>query len=114
MEGLILDQAMIEEVAKYCPDQFLNLHKCIGDGKASGKPVNCWNQQSQLSSCVKSKVPSFKKIKTDCGEQFEAYKNCIKKDPEFKTTCFDQLQDLRECSAKSLGLSNWHQARHVK
>uniref|UniRef100_A0A060TB15 ARAD1D24398p n=1 Tax=Blastobotrys adeninivorans TaxID=409370 RepID=A0A060TB15_BLAAD len=96
--SLLLDQALVEDVAKYCPAQFLEYHKCLGGGDAS----KCLEQQDKLAKCVKTDVPSFVKILNECGDKLKAYENCIRDNMSMRSKCFDLLQEVRQCSAKSI------------
>lgn len=86
-------------MAKYCPTQFLDYHKCLGQGDAS----KCLEQQENLSTCVKTKVPSFIKILKDCEKPMKAYEECVTNNPQMRSKCFDLLQEMRQCSANSIG-----------
>lgn len=96
--SMLLDQALVEDVAKYCPAEFLSYHQCLGKGDAS----KCVKEQNTLSTCVKTQVPSFVKILNDCGDVMKAYENCIRENINVRSKCFDQLQAVRKCSATSI------------
>lgn len=98
--SLLLDQALVEDVAKYCPAQFLDYHKCLLGGDAS----QCLEPQQKLAACVKTEVPSFVKILADCGDKMKAYEDCVRQNPDVRTKCFDLLQEMRQCSAQTLKL----------
>lgn len=91
--SLLLDNKLVGEVAEYCPEQFLTYYECLGKGDAS----KCFGEQKTLSECVTSKAPSFKKIIKNCTKQMNAYEQCIKENPDFRTQCFDYLVDMRKC-----------------
>ncbi|VVT56200.1 uncharacterized protein SAPINGB_P004890 [Magnusiomyces paraingens] len=96
--SMLLDQALVEDVARFCPNYFLAYHQCLAKGDAS----KCLKEQEQLSSCVRTEVPSFVKILSECAHHMKEYENCIKENTNIRTKCFDQLQAVRQCSAKSI------------
>jgi hypothetical protein len=91
-------------VARYCPAQFLEYHKCLGAGDAS----KCFDEQKKLGECVKKDVPSFVKILKDCSDKMQKYEACVRANPDFRSKCFDLLQDMRKCSSESLGIKQDH------
>lgn len=102
------------QVARYCPAQFLQYHKCLGEGDAT----RCSKEQEALSSCVQTKyvsfallahliltlhrVPSFIKILSECQTVMKNYENCIKENIKIRSKCFEELRAVRECSAKAI------------
>ncbi|CDO57569.1 similar to Saccharomyces cerevisiae YDR031W MIC14 Mitochondrial intermembrane space protein of unknown function [Geotrichum candidum] len=96
--SMLLDQALVEDVARYCPAQFLEYHQCLGEGDAS----RCLKQQEALSSCVQTKVPSFVKILSECQSVMKVYENCIKDNSKIRSKCFEELKAVRNCSANAI------------
>ncbi|CAN6596284.1 hypothetical protein TRVA0_001S02542 [Trichomonascus vanleenenianus] len=96
--SLLLDQALVEDVAQHCPAQFLSYHKCLGGGDAS----KCLEEQDALATCVKTQVPSFIKILKDCSDVMKKYEDCVRENVNHRSKCFDILQEVRKCSAQSI------------
>lgn len=64
------------------------------------EPGKCIPVQASLSKCIKTKVPSFQKVQTDCLNHMKAYENCLRANQDNNPTakCFDDLQSLRKCA----------------
>ncbi|KAG5356372.1 Mitochondrial intermembrane space cysteine motif-containing protein [Yarrowia sp. B02] len=99
--SMLLDQALVEDVARYCPEQFLNYHKCLSGGDVT----KCFEEQEKLSTCVKTSVPTFIKILKDCDKHLKAYENCLRANQNSRSECFDKLQEMRKCSANAIDIA---------
>lgn len=88
-----LDQILLDDIAKNCPQEFLNFHKCM-----SQPEKQCVEEQMGLSKCIKTLVPSFQKIQGVCAGKLQAYEACLKS----KGQCQNDLQELRDCAFGSL------------
>jgi hypothetical protein len=92
----VLDQILLEDIARYCPQQFLAFHQCMSTDE------NCDHQQFQLAGCIKKSVPTFQTIHTICAGKLQAYEACLKMNGNNMEKCKDDLQLLRECALKSI------------
>ncbi|ODQ66051.1 hypothetical protein NADFUDRAFT_51323 [Nadsonia fulvescens var. elongata DSM 6958] len=99
--SMLLDQTLVEDVARYCPEKFLDYHRCM----AAGDSAKCLNEQVALTECVKTQVPSFVKIVQDCGDKLKAYENCLRENIKDRSVCAPQLKSMRECSEKAISLA---------
>ncbi|ODQ61594.1 hypothetical protein WICANDRAFT_25266 [Wickerhamomyces anomalus NRRL Y-366-8] len=99
----ILDQLLVEDIARYCPQNFLNFHKCISQNHAN--PQNCAPQQIELSKCIKSEVPSLQKVMTNCGHLLKEYETCLKTNIAEQGKCLPLLGQVRDCASESIDLS---------
>ena len=97
MSGL-LDQILMEDIARNCPKQFLAFHKCMGDPQGS----NCGTEQVQLAVCIKGQVPAFQKIQGECGGRLQAYEACLKNARGDTKRCEGDLKILRKCALGSV------------
>lgn len=97
MSGL-LDQILMEDIARNCPQQFLAFHKCMGNPQGS----NCGQEQVDLASCIKSQVPAFQKIQGECAGMLQAYEACLKNAGGNTKRCQGDLQSLRKCALSSV------------
>lgn len=96
----VLDQAMFEDIAKNCPNQFLAFHKCMSKPP---EEADCVQEQVDLSRCVKTKVPVFQQIQATCGGKLQAYEACLRMNQSDQKKCGHELQSLRACAEKVVG-----------
>lgn len=99
-KGGELDQFLLEDIARHCPQQFLAFHQCMS--KEDADPNNCSLEQYNLSGCIKKGVPSFQKIQGVCAGKLQVYEACLKLNKNDARKCTDDLQDLRKCASDSL------------
>lgn len=99
MASRVLDEFVIQEVAKTCPEPFVNFHKCLEDPTIKDKN-QCAEFQLALQKCVKTQVTVYRHIEENCSEKIMKYQDCIMKDTEGNSSskCFDYLKDLRDCA----------------
>lgn len=88
----LLDQVLLEDIAKFCPTSFLRFHQCMSTDK------DCGQEQAELARCIKSKVPSFEKIHQNCDGLLKDYESCLVKSESDTSKCKDDLEALRNCS----------------
>ncbi|KAK6465498.1 hypothetical protein DFJ63DRAFT_23674 [Scheffersomyces coipomensis] len=96
----LLDQILLEDIARYCPHQFLSFHNCLS--KPDPDPDFCQSQQVELSKCIKRSVPSFQKIQNECRGKLQAYEACLKINNSKTEKCSQDLSDLRDCAFGTL------------
>jgi hypothetical protein len=96
MSSSVLDQILLEDIARYCPHQFLAFHQCMG--KRQDDPNSCALEQYNLAGCIKKVVPSFQKIQGLCAGKLQAYEACLKMAGNDVKKCNHELQSLRECA----------------
>lgn len=96
MSSGLLDQILLEDIARYCPEQFLGFHKCM-----SNPQRDCNQEQFQLAGCIKTQVPAFQKIQGICAGKLQAYEACLKTNKNAKS-CQGDLDELRLCAFSSL------------
>ncbi|KAI5956204.1 hypothetical protein KGF54_000679 [Candida jiufengensis] len=94
----LLDQILLEDIARYCPNQFLSFHQCM----AQPDPSGCLNQQIDLTKCIKTTVPSFQKIQGECSGKLQAYEACLKINKSSTAKCTHELDQLRNCAFGSI------------
>lgn len=94
----LLDQILLEDIARHCPQQFLSFHQCMT--KPVEDPNQCQAEQVQLAGCIKGEVPSFHRIQGICSGKLQAYDACLRMNGPNK--CADDLQALRDCALGSL------------
>ncbi|GME84688.1 unnamed protein product [Ambrosiozyma monospora] len=98
----VLDQIILEDVAKTCPEPFLNYNKCIQSKNPNSE--ECIKHQFELQKCVKTQVPSFQKIQNECSRIIRNYESCLMKNQENSSSkCIDELTELRQCAGKQVG-----------
>lgn len=100
----VLDQIIMEDVAKNCPREFMEYHKCIAANHED--PTPCSYRQVDLSKCIKAKVPSVQKVLRNCSEKMQKYEQCVKDHMETKTineNCLGLLKEMRACAEKQMG-----------
>lgn len=97
MSSGLLDQILLDDIAKCCPQQFLEFHQCM-----SKPDLNCDLQQVNLARCIKTKVPSFQKIQGICAGKLQAYEACLRTNGNNTKRCQADLDELRECAFGSL------------
>lgn len=95
MSSSTLDQIMIEDIARYCPLQFLAFHQCMGKPPSE---ADCAAEQLNLSRCIKNSVPVFQKIHGGCAGKLQAYELCLRMNGSSQTKCQQDLAELRECA----------------
>lgn len=88
----VLDQVLLEDIAKFCPVSFLSFHQCMLTDK------DCNEEQAVLAKCIKTKVPSFEKIHTKCDGLLRSYESCLTKNESDTAKCKSELEALRSCS----------------
>lgn len=96
----LLDQILLEDIARYCPQQFLAFHTCLS--KDGDNPESCVQEQFQLAGCIKKTVPSFQKIQTVCAGKLQAYEACLRMSGNDTKKCASDLQLLRDCAFGTL------------
>ncbi|KAH3664253.1 hypothetical protein OGAPHI_004605 [Ogataea philodendri] len=94
----VLDDIILQDVAKSCGAQFRNYHECIlaPDGDAK----KCLPLQDELQNCVKNDVPSFQRIQKNCATKIAEFESCLKKGSSI--SCSDQLKALRSCALQQV------------
>ncbi|AMD20982.1 HEL299Wp [Eremothecium sinecaudum] len=96
-----LDQFVMQDVAKHCPKQFMEMHKCIAQNRDD--PSQCNFRQKDLATCIKQKVPSVQAIMSNCGDKMNDYQQCITDNMESRTineNCLGYLEEMRKCASK--------------
>lgn len=96
----LLDQILLEDIARHCPQQFLAFHQCMSKPKPD--PRECALEQYNLAGCIKKDVPAFQKIQGICAGKLQAYEACLKMTGNSNTRCADDLQSLRDCAFGTL------------
>ncbi|KAH3901966.1 related to Mitochondrial intermembrane space cysteine motif-containing protein MIC14 [Saccharomycodes ludwigii] len=102
----VLDQIIMEDVARFCPNEFMEYHKCIKTNHED--PSQCVFRQVDLSTCIKKNVPSVQKIMAECGSIMQNYENCVRDNMETRTineNCLGLLADMRKCASNQVDLS---------
>lgn len=99
----VLDDIILEDVAKTCPEPFVGYHKCMESPEVRDKR-KCAKYQVALQKCVREDVPSFQKIQRKCSKIIQSYSSCLQKNRDnYSSKCYTQLRDLRICAAKQVG-----------
>lgn len=96
----VLDQAMMEDIARHCPEKFLAFHQCMSKPPSE---ADCVLEQHNLSRCIKTKVPVFQQIQTKCAGKLQAYEACLRSNNSDQKKCEADLKSLRECSQSAIG-----------
>lgn len=91
----MLDQIMMEDIARHCPAQFLAFHQCMSKPPSE---ADCVSEQVALSVCIKSSVPVFQKIHGQCADKLQGYEACLRQNNSLQAKCSNELQDLRACA----------------
>lgn len=91
-----LDQFLLEDISRHCPHQFLSFHQCMTLPQPD--PNQCFQQQVDLTKCIKTSVPSFAKIQNECFGKMQAYEACLKMNKSNTKRCSHELQNLRNCA----------------
>lgn len=99
-QSSVLDQILLEDIARFCPNQFLAFHQCMAKPSAENK--YCAMEQYNLSMCIRKDVPSFQKIQGVCAGKLQAYEACLKMNGSDVKKCSDDLKSLRDCAFDSL------------
>ena len=68
-----LDQFLLEDISRHCPHQFY-----LSINVPQPDPNQCFQQQVDLTKCIKTSVPSFAKIQNECFGKMQAYEACLK------------------------------------
>lgn len=99
MASRVLDEFIIKEVAKTCPESFLGFHKCMDDPTVTDKS-ECSKYQKDLQECIKTKVNVYHNIEAKCASVIHNYQDCLALDNEGNSSskCYSQLTDLRACA----------------
>lgn len=95
----LLDQLLIEDIARNCPQEYLAFHQCMG--RSTPDENNCALQQYNLAGCIKKLVPAFQRIQSICAGKLQAYEACLRTSGS-KKKCEFELKDLRDCASGSL------------
>lgn len=90
----VLDQIMLEDIARHCPQQFLSFHQCMARPPTE---TDCAMEQQNLSRCIKNSVPVFQKIHGLCSGKLQAYEACLKMNGT-AGKCELDLKSLRDCA----------------
>ena len=96
----LLDQILLEDIARHCPQQFLAFHQCMS--KPSPDANQCALEQYNLAGCIKKEVPAFQKIQGVCSGKLQAYEACLKMNGSDQKKCSQDLQSLRDCAFGTL------------
>lgn len=104
MTSRVLDEFIIQEVARTCPEPFLGFHKCMEDPAITDKSA-CATYQRSLQQCIKTQVTVYRHIENTCADKIHNYQDCIMKDNESNSSskCYLQLKELRECAMGVIG-----------
>lgn len=99
MASRVLDEYIIQEVARTCPEPFLGFHRCMEDPAIKDKS-ECATFQRDLQHCVKTQVTVYHRIESKCSDIIQKYQTCLMKDTEGNTSskCYTELKGLRECA----------------
>lgn len=99
MASRVLDEFIIQEVARTCPESFIAFHKCMDDPAIRDK-ANCDKHQLDLQACIKNEVTVYHKIEKNCSNAILKYQDCLMKDTEGNSSskCYEPLKDLRSCA----------------
>lgn len=90
-----LDQIMMEDIAKNCPQQFLAFHQCMSKPPSE---ADCVVEQKNLSMCIKTNVPVFQKINGECADKLKGYEACLRANDSDRSKCELALKALRQCA----------------
>lgn len=96
----LLDQLLMDDIARHCPQQFLAFHQCLG--KKDPGPENCEPEQMALAKCIRQGVPAFQRIQGVCAGRLQAYEACLKMNGSDVKKCAGDLEVLRDCAFSSL------------
>lgn len=91
-----LDQIMMEDIAKNCPQQFLAFHQCMAKPPSE---ADCVLEQRNLSNCIRTSVPVFQKIHGQCADKLQGYESCLRANGSDQTKCEQDLKSLRDCAS---------------
>lgn len=91
----VLDQIMLEDVARCCPQQFLAFHQCMSKPPLE---ADCVHEQRNLSRCIKTGVPAFQKVHKMCAGKLQTYEACLRSNNSNVGPCDPDLKALRECA----------------
>lgn len=90
-----LDQLMMEDIARNCPQQFIAFHQCMSKPPSES---DCVIEQQNLSRCIKTAVPVFQKIQGLCAGKLQALEMCLKVNMNDQSRCDADQKSLRECA----------------
>lgn len=96
----VLDQILLEDIARHCPQQFLAFHQCMSKPEPDAK--NCAVEQYHLAGCIKTGVPAFQKIQGVCAGKLQAYEGCLRSNNNDTRRCQTDLKQLRECASGTI------------
>ncbi|RLV95249.1 Mitochondrial intermembrane space cysteine motif-containing protein MIX14 [Spathaspora sp. JA1] len=99
-KGGLLDQILLEDIARNCPHEFLAFHQCMTLPEPD--PEQCSQQQQQLAKCIRTAVPSFQKIQGECAGKLQVYETCLRINNSNTKACSSELQSLRNCAFGTL------------
>lgn len=94
-----LDQILLEDIARYCPQKFLAFHQCMSRPET---PEGCIKEQMELTNCVRTEVPAFQKIQGACAGKLQEYEACLTSNGHDQKKCALELLTLRECATGTL------------
>lgn len=99
MTSRVLDEFVIQEVARTCPESFLAFHKCMDDPSIKDK-AECDKHQLALQTCIKNEVTVYHRIEKNCSKAIMKYQDCLMKDTEGNSSskCYNRLTELRSCA----------------
>lgn len=99
----VLDDIIMEDVAKACPESFLGFNKCMQSPEVRDKR-DCIKFQVALQKCVREDVKSFQRIQKNCTEMISKYEHCLQNNStNYSSKCFDEFKQVRLCAAKQVG-----------
>lgn len=99
----VLDQIVMEDVARNCPKPFLDYQNCMQSPEVKDKR-ECIKYQTALQKCVQEEVPTFQTIQTKCGAVISKYEACLRKNrTNYSSECFNELKALRVCASGQVG-----------
>lgn len=99
-QGQLLDQLLMEDIARHCPQQFLAFHQCMS--KPSQDQYPCVTEQMTLVKCIRNDVPAFQKIQGECSDKLQAYDKCLRSSEMDTSKCTGELKSLRDCASDTV------------
>lgn len=95
-----LDQFIMEDVARYCPREFVEYHKCVSSNRDDLQ--QCSFRQKDLARCIQGKVPSVKRVMEKCGSLMQNYEKCLRDNIDTRTVnnCVPLLEQMRSCASE--------------
>lgn len=95
-----LDQILMEDIARHCPQQFLAFHQCMS--KPNPDANECNAEQQKLTQCIRYDVPAFQRIQGVCAGKLQGYDACLKMNKSDASKCTQDLRELRNCATNTL------------